>query len=303
MVTSSFSGHSFTIARASMSCDESMRMSSGASVAYENPRSGRSSCIDDTPRSRRTASASTPFPASCGRTTPKSPRRSRVFTVVRFASCSKYVRAVGSRSIAISFPLPRRSAARIAACPPAPKVASTTVSPGWTARQARTSSARTGTCSASLGCKTFGNILSTPFDLGELALPGGAIPDLEAVVDPGDDDVAAELRVREQCGRDAHPPLLVRHRLAGAGVEVAVHPPSLLAQRVEVGKGRLAVVLPTLERPGPDAAVEAARDDDAVVELPPELGREREAVLVVDRVLVLAEEHGAFSLIHHFAPL
>jgi hypothetical protein len=49
-----------------------------------------------------------------------------------------------------------------------------------------------------LGCKTFGNILSTPFDLGELALPGGAVPDLEVVVDPGDDDVAAELRVREQ---------------------------------------------------------------------------------------------------------
>src|SRR5690348_9122544 len=199
-----------------------MRMSSGASAAYEKPRSGRSSCIEDTPRSRRIASACTPFSASCGRTTPKSPRRSLVLAVVRFASCSKYVRAVGSRSIAISLPLPRRSAARIAACPPAPKVASMTVSPGCTARQARTSSERTGTWSASLGCKTFGNILSTPFDLGELALPGGAAPDLEVVVDPGDDDVAAELRVREQRGRDAHPPLAVRRRLAGAGKKVAM---------------------------------------------------------------------------------
>src|SRR5437660_6411558 len=267
-------------------------MSSGASAAYEKPRSGRLSCIEETPRSSRIASAWTPFSASCGRTTPKSPRRSRAFTVARFASCSKYVRAIGSRSIAISFPLPRRSAARIAACPPAPKVASTTVSPGTTAREARTSSARTGTWSASLGCKTFGNILSTPFDLGELALPGCAVPDLEVVVDPGDDDVAAELRVREQRGRDAHPPLLVRRLLARAGEEVAMHPPALLAERVEVGEGRLAVVLPALKRPGPDAAVEAARDDDAVVELPPELGREREAVLVVDRVLALREEHG-----------
>src|SRR5215467_7076729 len=266
----------------------SIRMSSGASAAYEKPRSGRSSCIEETPRSSRIASARTSFPASCGRTTPKSPRRSRAFTVVPFANCSKYVRAVGSRSIAISFPLPRRSVARIVAWPPAPKVASTTVSPGRTARHARTSSARTGTWSASLGCKTFGNILSTPFDLGELALPGGAVPDLEAVVDPGDDDVAAELGVREQCGRDAHPPLLVRRRLAGSGEEVTMHPPALLAQRVQSGKSRIAVVLPGNRCPRIEAPVEAARDDDPVLERLPELRRQRQTVLVVDRMLVLA---------------
>src|SRR3954470_7382204 len=248
-------------------------MSSGASAAYEKPRSGRSSCIEETPRSSRIASARTPFSASCGRTTPKSPRSRRAFTVVRFASCSKYVRAVGSRSIAISFPLPCRPAARIAACPPAPKVASMTVSPGCTARDARTSSARTGTWSASLGCKTFGNILSTPFDLGELALPGGAVPDLEAVVDACDDDVAAELRVREQCGRDAHAPLFVRRRLAGAGEEMALHPPALLAQRMERSECRVAVARPAVRRPRPETAVEATRDDDAVLECLPELRR------------------------------
>src|SRR5512146_1931152 len=171
-----------------------------------------------------------------------------------------------------------------------------TVSPGWTARHARTSSARTGTWSASLGCKTFGNILSTPFDLGELALPGGAVPDLEAVVDPGNDDVAAELRVREQCGGDAHASLLVRRRLAGAGEEMPVHPPTLLTERMQRGEGGVAVVLPALGRPGPEAAVEAARHDDPVLERPAELRRKRESVLVVDRVLVLAEKHGAAFL-------
>ena len=40
-------------------------MSSGASTAYEKPRSGRSSCIDETPRSSRITSACTPFAASC----------------------------------------------------------------------------------------------------------------------------------------------------------------------------------------------------------------------------------------------
>src|SRR6516164_8901500 len=264
MVVRSRSLQVLTTSLALRSCVGSIRMSSGASPAYENPRSGRSSCIEETPRSSRIASARTPFPASCGRTTPKSPRSSRAFTVARFVSCSKYVRAVGSRSIAISFPLPRRPAARIAACPPAPKVASMTVSPGSTARQARTSSARTGTWSASLGCKTFGNILSTPFDLGELALPGGAVPDLEVVVDPGDDDVAAELRVREQRGRAADPPLLVRRCFARAREEVAVHPPALLAERVERGELRVAVAREGARRPDIDAAVEAASDDAAV---------------------------------------
>src|SRR3954467_7123815 len=288
MVTSSRSLHVLTTSLALTSWVGSIRMSSGASAAYEKPRSGRSSCIEETPRSSRIASARTPFSASCGSTTPKSPRRSRAFAVVRFASCSKYVRAVGSRSIAISFPLPRRSAARIAACPPAPKVASMTVSPGSTARQARTSSARTGTWSASLGCKTFGNILSTPFDLGELALPGGAVPDLEVVVDPGDDDVAAELRMREQSWRDAHAALFVRRLFAGAGEEMAVHPPALLAERVERGELRVAVALEGAGRPDEYAAVKAPGDDAAVVEGLPELDRKCQAVLVVDCVLVLA---------------
>ena len=122
-----------------------MRMSSGASVLYEKPRSGRSICIDDTPRSSRIASASTPFSASCSSTTEKSPRRKRVWAPMCLATRSKYSRAPGSRSIAISLPLPPRSAASSAAWPPAPKVASTTVCPGLTARSSRTSPARTGT--------------------------------------------------------------------------------------------------------------------------------------------------------------
>src|SRR5439155_20493451 len=284
MVTSSRWLQPLTTSQALTSWVGSMRMSSGASAAYENPRSGRSSCIEETPRSSRIASARTPFSASCGRTTPKSPRRSRVFAVVRVASCSKYVRAVGSRSIAISFPLPRRSAASSAAWPPAPKVASMTVSPGATARQARTSSARTGTWSASLGCKTFGNSLSTPFDLGELALPGCAIPDLEVVVDPGDDDVAAELRVGDQCRWKAHAALLVRRRLARAGEEMALHLAAFLAQRMERGEGRVAVSRPAVGRPGPETAVEAAGDDHAVLERLPELRRKCQTVLVVDRM-------------------
>jgi hypothetical protein len=54
-----------------------MRMSSGASTAYEKPRSGLSICMLETPRSSRIASASTPLSASCPSTMEKSPRRKR----------------------------------------------------------------------------------------------------------------------------------------------------------------------------------------------------------------------------------
>ena len=69
--------------------------------------------------------------------------------------------------------------------------------------------------------------------------------------------------------------------------------PALLAQGMQGGERRVAVVLPAVRRPRPETAVEAAGDDDAALERPPELRRKRETVLVVDRVLVLAKEHGA----------
>src|SRR5256885_3460480 len=189
--------------------------------------------MDETPRSSRIASARTPLSESCWSTAPKSPLNSRACTPARFSNRAKYVRAPGSRSIAISFPRPLRSAARSAAWPPAPKVASTTVSPGRTARLSRTSSARTGTWSVALGCKTFGNMLRTPFDLGELASPRGAIPDLEMVVDARDDDVADELRVLQQRTRNPDPALLVELAFHRPGIEVALEPATFLAQRVE----------------------------------------------------------------------
>src|SRR5882672_3892656 len=198
------------MSRAESSMEVSIRMSSGASVAYENPRSGRSICIDETPRSSSTASASTPFPASCESTIAKSPRRKRASMPAAALKRSKYGLTVGSRSIAISFPLPARSSASTRACPPAPKVASTTVSPGRTARCSRTSSASTGTCgSAPLLCKTFGNIVHPPFDCVKVLCPGCSVPDLQVVVDADDDHLALEPRALGQLGRHEHAALLV----------------------------------------------------------------------------------------------
>jgi len=89
--------------------DGSMRMSSGASVAYENPRSGRSICMLETPRSSRIASALSPFWASWPSTTAKSPRRKRAWAPQLCAKRSNRARASGSRSIAMKRPRPARS--------------------------------------------------------------------------------------------------------------------------------------------------------------------------------------------------
>src|SRR5437762_4977341 len=153
----------------------------------------------------------------------------------------------------------------------------------------------------------FGNILCTPFDLGELAPPGGAVPDLEVVVDARDDDVAPELRVLEQRGRKTDPALLVELRLGRAGEEEPLHPPAALAERVQRAEALLDDTLPVLARVREEAAVHAPGHDDPLGEPVPELRRQREPVLVVDRVLVLAEKHrgaGPFSTtLPHSKPL
>src|SRR5438552_5987244 len=291
MIARPRSAASFTIPAAVTSAEGSMRMSSGASTAYEKPRSGRSICIDDTPRSSRTASASAPFCASCSSTRENSPRRNRVCTPARLAKRSKYERAPGSRSIAISLPRPARSAASSDACPPAPKVASTTVSPGLTARSSRTSSARTGTWSVALVCKAFGNILRTPFHFGQFLAPRGAVPDLQPVVDAGDDDFAAQLGVLDQLGRDHHAALFVELGLGRPREEEALDAPAFRAERIHRGESRLDESIPIRTTVGVQAAVETSRDDDTVLEGFPELGRKSETVFVIDRVVVCAEQH------------
>ncbi len=115
-----------------------------------------------------------------------------------------------------------------------------------------------------VGCKTFGNILCAPFHLVQLLAPLGAIPDLEVVVDAGDDDVPSEPGVPVQSGRHEHAPLLVELRLGRAGEEEPLQLARLLAERVErreraTGTERV----PVARAIDVEAAVDAARDDDA----------------------------------------
>src|SRR5690349_4497257 len=125
-------------------------------------------------------------------------------------------------------------------------------------------------------------MLRTPFDLCELAAPGVAIPDLEVVVDSRDDDVALELRVLQERGGQPDASLLVQFRLRRAGEEEALHPATLLAQRVQRGEAALDERVPVLARVRVQTPVDAAGHDDPLREGLPEPGRQREAVLVIE---------------------
>src|SRR5262249_43692988 len=183
----------------------------------------------------------------------------RVCAAVLLRRRSKYARAEGSRSIAISLPLPRRSAASSSEWPPAPKVASTRVSPGRTASASRTSSARTGTWSVALGRKTFGNILRPPFENLDVVAPGRAVPDLQVVVHTRDDDLALDAGVpRERRGKH-HAPLLVGLRLGGPGEEPTIHLTPLAAERVEPGQSAIDEPLPVRLRIAVETPVHTAR--------------------------------------------
>src|SRR5581483_5468905 len=280
---------SFTSSRAEYSELGSIRMSSGASAAYEKPRSGRSICIDETPRSSSTMSARTPLPASCCRTAENSPWWRRALMPVSRRNRSKNGATVGSRSIAITFPSPRSRCASSVACPPAPKVASTIVSPGRGASAATTSSARTGTWSVSVG-KTLGNIFRAPFDLVLLVTPGRAIPDLDVVVDADHRHLAGDAGALEQARGQDEPALAVELPLRRPGKDAPLHEPRVGRERVE----RLDAprhVLPRRPRVGLEAAVQPAGHDDAVLERPAELRGQGEAVLLVEGMVVFAEEH------------
>src|SRR5262245_24848558 len=187
--------------------------------------------------------------------------------------------------MAMKRPRPSRSSASSDAWPPAPKVASTTVSPGSTARSSLTSSARTATWSAALCGKAFGNTVGTPFHFLEVLAPDGAVPDLDVVANTGDHDLACELRVLHERRGQRDAALLVRVGLRRAGEHEARHLASLLREGVEPLEPKADEALPLVLREHVQTAVHAPRHDSAGGERLPEARGKREAVLVIEGVL------------------
>src|SRR6185436_4657548 len=198
----------------------------------------------------------------------------RVSQATSAASCAKAASAVGSRSIAISVPVgPIRSATR-RAWPPAPSVQSTAIWPARGSSASISSPARTGTCVWGMSrsvAKGLGQIRGSRREVGFVALPGGAVPELEAVADAGDHDLAADPGVLQELRRQHHAAGGIQLRLQGVPVEDAPQLATLLAERVaHLRQRRLrhrGVVRSGIER---DAGIRRPREEDALAEVPPE---------------------------------
>ena len=134
-------------------------------------------------------------------------------------------------------------------------------------------------------------------------MPGIAVPDLQVVAHSRDDDFPAELRVLQQRRRDHHAALFVEVGLGRSREDETLDPPRFLAERIQRGESRLDVSKPILTTVGKQALVEPSRDDDALLEGLTELGGKGEAILVIDRVLVCAEEHLGPVALYHCSPL
>src|SRR5436305_14213093 len=114
-------------------------------------------------------------------------------------------------------------------------------------------------------------MLRTPFDLFEVPVPGLAVPDLQVVVDAGHGHVLPEPRTLDQRGGESDPALPVELGLRSAGEEVAHDQAPFAAERVDLSEAPLDETLPVGAGVRVEAAVQAPRDDDAVLERRPEL--------------------------------
>ena len=92
--------------------------------------------------------------------------------------------------------------------------------------------------------------------VGLLGVPGRLVPELDAAVDAGHDDLAGQVGVLAQVGRDDDPPELVRHEVVGAGEEVALKAAGVGLHRRErpdpLGQAR-----PAVRRQHVEAAIDA----------------------------------------------
>jgi hypothetical protein len=111
------------------------------------------------------------------------------------------------------------------------------------------------------------------------------------VTKPGDDDLTSEARVLGKRGRHHHTPLLVELGLGRACEDEAAHLPGLFRERAEALHASSDELVPVRARVHDKASVHAPRHDHLVGQRLAKLRREREPVLVIDGVVVLAKKH------------
>src|SRR4051812_37048901 len=204
------------------------------------------------------------------------------------ARAAKRSSAAGSRSTAMSSPSGPRRPATSRAWPPPPNVQSTATSPGCGSRSSISSPARAGTWVAVMSSR----MAKAAGDVGKLIRkrlvvvgPRAAAPDLEAVARARHHDVLGQLAVLEQEARDADAARRVELGVQRVRGEEAVQLARLLRQWVQARERRVHVAVVALRRPDLHAALDPLREDDALAQRSPELGRDRQPVLGVEGVV------------------
>jgi hypothetical protein len=99
------------------------------------------------------------------------------------------------------------------------------------------------------------------------------------------------MRVLQQWRRQCHAALPVELARLRAAEEVALHQAALAREAIEARVLLADVVVPSGARPYRDAAVEAPSADDALREMLAQARGQRDAVLVIQPLLELSEEH------------
>src|SRR5665811_314465 len=222
------------------------------------------------------------------------------------ATSRKYSATLGSRSTAISRPFGPSIAATASAWPPAPKVQSTATSP-FAGRSSSSSSSRsTGVwaraISYSRSCKLVCGSIGLLLQAGLVVSPGGAVPDLDVVLDADDADLAVDVGEPEMLGRHRDATLPVELLKHGVTRREAHEVAALDAARGDALHLPLEVLLELLGRIPVEAVLVALGHVDTVGERRSQARGDGDAVLRIEREVVLPHQdrslHG-----RHFTPL
>src|SRR5947207_12946024 len=126
-----------------------------------------------------------------------------------------------------------------------------------------------------------------------LLAPAGAVPDLDRVEVPDQHDLAREAGLVDQGLRKHDPPGRIELGVEGASRVAALKVAIVLVPKGAEPPHLLGEPVPRRCRPDRDAGLLLLGENDSLGQLRPELRRDRQPVLRVQRVLVLPEKRQA----------
>ena len=129
-------------------------------------------------------------------------------------------------------------------------------------------------------------------------MPGGFVPDLDPIAHADESDFALQSRALPEMFRNEHATGRVDLDLDRHAEKVAIEAAIVsLQDRGLFPRQALGHLFPFLRREDEQTGIEAGRDHLSLPHFLAELGRKREAVLVIDSVEKSPDEHGLLLLL------